>query len=471
MHPDRYFHPLVALLLCAAISLLPVRSARAISDVSFLPTDDYSQRWSLAITGRTQTSAYVDEELHSDLIPLIAYSGETLFLAGTKAGIHLFTSDQWRFNLYAAYRFAGHDDEDNEYIGDMSRDDSVDAGVDLTWVGPLGDFTLDVASDTSSTHNGQILSGFWSRKYRHGPWQVLPWIGVTWYSADYNRYYYGVEASEATPERPQYYSDESTSFRIGSDLRYQIDHIQYLTLNIEYERLDNAIYNSPIVDQQDILKLGINYRLEFADEKAVRTGRGYDFLTSKRRPWFYRVAAGANTDTKLNAIVRGQNVEIDDTQPKLLSFFAGKRLMPTFFGTNWEVWAKGGIARRFEEPYQDDFFEYIAAIKFYYSNFPWSRTVMTRFGVAEGISYAEQIPYYETEDKDPSNEGTSHLLNYLDFSIDVSLGDLFDTPAIRHCFSGFSVHHRSGIFESADLFGPVQGGSNVNTLYLECLYN
>lgn len=439
-------------------------------DVSFLPVDDYSQRWSLAITGRTQLSPYGDEDTHSDVIPMLAYSGETLFLAGTKAGIHVFKNDDWRTNLYIAYRFAGYDDKDNEVIGDMQRDDGVDAGFDVTRVTGMGDFTFDVTSDISSNSNGQVLSLYWSRYYEHGDWKVLPWVGVSWYSADYNRYYYGVENDEATAERPLYRSDEGTSFRIGSDIRYRIDHIQYLTFNIEYERLDNAIYNSPITDEQDILKLGVNYRLEFSDEDLEPTGRTYDFLTSKRRPWSYRIAGGVNTDVKLNEIVRG-HIEIDDTQPKLLSFFAGKQLMRTFFGTNWQVWANGGIARRFEGDKGDDFFEYIGAIKFFYSNFPWSDRILTRFGIAEGISYAEKIPYYETEAKDPSNDGVSHLLNYLDFSLDANLGDVFNAQSIRHCFGGFSVHHRSGIFESADIFGPVYGGSNVNTLYLECLYN
>ena len=34
-------------------------------------------------------------------------------------------------------------------------------------------------------------------------------------------------------------------------------------------------------------------------------------------------------------------------------------------------------------------------------------------------------------------------------------------------FFGFYVHHRSGIFASANLYGNVYGGSNVNALYLE----
>lgn len=472
MSSKRFFLPpfcrLLPVLLLGAPSV-----GLGFGDVSFLPVDDYSQRWSLAVTGRTQSSPYKDKDYHSDLVPLIAYSGETLFLAGTKAGVHLFKNDDWRANSWVAYRFGGYDEKDSTsgYLAGMKRDDGIDAGIDITRVTDLGDFTFDAASDIASKANGQVLSLYWSRKYEHGQWMVLPWVGSSWYSADFNRYYYGVEASEVRPDRPLYSADEAFSFRIGSDLRYRIDHIQHLTLNIEYERLGKAIADSPLVDERDIFKFGLNYRLEFADEKIKPSGRSYDFLTSKRRPWSYRLAAGTTTDTKLNEILRGSHIELNDTETKLVSFFGGKQLMRTFFGTNWEVWANLGAAYHLEEPVNDDFFEYVAAIKFIYSNFPWSHRVLTRFGVAEGISYADRVPYAETSKKDADNKGTSHLLNYLDFSVDANLGDIFDSQSVRHCFGGFSVHHRSGIFGSADLFGPVYGGSNVNTLYVECLYN
>jgi outer membrane protein len=45
--------------------------------------------------------------------------------------------------------------------------------------------------------------------------------------------------------------------------------------------------------------------------------------------------------------------------------------------------------------------------------------------------------------------------------------DVFGTDHLRNLFAGFYVHHRSGIFASANLYGNVYGGSNVNALYLE----
>ena len=59
------------------------------------------------------------------------------------------------------------------------------------------------------------------------------------------------------------------------------------------------------------------------------------------------------------------------------------------------------------------------------------------------------------------------MLNYLDPTIDVSLGDLLGSRALKDTFIGFGVSHRSGIFGSSRLLGNVSGGSNYLYTYVE----
>ena len=47
-------------------------------------------------------------------------------------------------------------------------------------------------------------------------------------------------------------------------------------------------------------------------------------------------------------------------------------------------------------------------------------------GRAEGLSYLDRIPYLEEKDMQEKGYRPSQLLNYLDFSIDLSLGDAED---------------------------------------------
>jgi outer membrane protein len=82
----------------------------------------------------------------------------------------------------------------------------------------------------------------------------------------------------------------------------------------------------------------------------------------------------------------------------------------------------------------------------------------------------ERTPYLERQSIEQKNPNTSKLLNYLDVSIDVSVGDLLRVKRLENTFLGFAVIHRSGVFGFSDLFGAVNGGSNYNSVYVETLF-
>ena len=69
----------------------------------------------------------------------------------------------------------------------------------------------------------------------------------------------------------------------------------------------------------------------------------------------------------------------------------------------------------------------------------------------------------ETTTKTPSR-----LLNYLDVSLDLNVGDLIRNEGARACTLGLVISHRSGVFGLVDIFGNVNNGSNYNTAALEC---
>jgi outer membrane protein len=90
--------------------------------------------------------------------------------------------------------------------------------------------------------------------------------------------------------------------------------------------------------------------------------------------------------------------------------------------------------------------------------------------VAEGFSYARRVTYIERVNVESKGNTPSRLLNYLDFSIDLNVGDLLKARSARRLWLGYSIHHRSGIFESGSQFGDIRGGSNYNTVYLQWHY-
>lgn len=108
-----------------------------------------------------------------------------------------------------------------------------------------------------------------------------------------------------------------------------------------------------------------------------------------------------------------------------------------------------------------------AYMKAFYYGFPWSDRVKTRVGFGAGVSYASRVPSSEVTSQARRQRPTSKLLNYLDPTIDVSVGDLVGSRRLKETYVGLGISHRSGIFASSRLLGSVNGGSNYIYAYFE----
>ena len=126
-----------------------------------------------------------------------------------------------------------------------------------------------------------------------------------------------------------------------------------------------------------------------------------------------------------------------------------------------------GVIHHDERGLQPDSWQVDGQIKALYYGFPWRERVKTRLGFGTGISYAQRVPFVEQRDQLRRGRSTSKLLNYLDPSIDVNVGDIARSRALRDTFFGFGASHRSGIFGRSQLVGNVNGGSNYIYTYLE----
>ena len=62
------------------------------------------------------------------------------------------------------------------------------------------------------------------------------------------------------------------------------------------------------------------------------------------------------------------------------------------------------------------------------------------------------------------------MLQYLEPSLDVSLGDIIGSRGLKDTYIGVGVSHRSGIFGSSRLLGNVNGGSNYIYGYVESAF-
>ena len=71
------------------------------------------------------------------------------------------------------------------------------------------------------------------------------------------------------------------------------------------------------------------------------------------------------------------------------------------------------------------------ACKTFYSGFPWSNRVKTQLVLGVGVSLAQRVAHIEAVSQRADGAPASRLLNYLDPTIDVSLGDLIGVRSLK----------------------------------------
>lgn len=451
------------------IMSLPVHAAREVSQLHLKPGDG---NWSIGVGYRGGTVPYIGEDKEDDVLPLIIYNGDTFFIDGSRVGFHLYQSPQWFASSYVSYRFGGFNEEDSAALVGMDRNDGMDGRFALTRLTQYGNFTVDIGADISNNSQGWDSEISWGKRFEYGNFYMRPWLSLTYENDELTNYYFGVTEQEALINRPAYKVKSAVEWHYGIDMSYQIAQHHFVGLNMQYSQLKSTKIDSPIVVDKGKFSTFLSYRYEFNDYQYELDHSSSLTKGLTQGEWYWRVAAGRHTDTTFNKLLRFQDMfKPEERGTGLVSVFVGKKLGDSFFSLPLDVYVTGGIARRLENDLQDDFNEYALGFKVYFSKFPWSDKIKTRVGIAQGVSYAAKVPFVEKEHVEGKNRSASKFLNYLDFSWDVSVGDVFNVPKLKECYFGWSVHHRSGIFASADIYGNVDGGSNVNTLYLQCHNN
>jgi hypothetical protein len=186
-----------------------------------------------------------------------------------------------------------------------------------------------------------------------------------------------------------------------------------------------------------------------------------------RDRWDVRLNGGYATSRDLGDIATG-DFDVKDENTSMLGLDFGRPIVNDFRDLPIDFAWRVGLLRYFEHGTQSDSWAHTAYLKMYWRPFPWERHVGTRIGFGEGLSYAWRVPTTERAYSERHGHGTSRLLNYLDVSLDVNVGDLMRSERAQSCWLGIVISHRSGVFGIVDIFGNVKSGSNYNTAALEC---
>ena len=73
-------------------------------------------------------------------------------------------------------------------------------------------------------------------------------MSATYKNAKLTNYYYGVNATEATANRPAYAPGSALNFAAGVELNYTLSQRSLITIGLDLEHLDNSLRASPLIN-------------------------------------------------------------------------------------------------------------------------------------------------------------------------------------------------------------------------------
>lgn len=415
----------------------------------------------LGVATRFESSAYRGGGTRNDLVPLYLYEGERAFIEAYRVGLKLEKSHDTRFDAFVGYRFEGfpYDRIPASLAGMANRGPGVDIGLGYQRHHEWGTLFGEVLTDAAGGSGGSEIRGGYRYDWKFGKLQLQPQLTLAWRDARLNNYYYGVRSSEATATRPAFEPGGGVNAELGLSAAYRLSNRWRLIGGVSARHWSSGVRASPIVDKRTQL--------------AAQIGLAYDFSPEHEawptdRPLIVKALYGKSSDCDVAQVMLLKCFSTNTVdQTRVTSLELGRPFVEGLNGWPLDFVGYVGLLRHSERGLQEDSWQANAYIKAYYYGFPWSNSVRTRLGLGVGVSYANRVPYVEARDQLARGRSSSRLLNYLDPSIDISLGDLIGVKSMGETYVGLGVSHRSGIFGTSRLLGNVNGGSNYIYSYVE----
>jgi outer membrane protein len=129
------------------------------------------------------------------------------------------------------------------------RDYAIELGFETLLDGEWGQATFHAFRDVSGTHDGFELAADYNYHFSKGRFSIAPSVGVTYKSDKLSDYYWGVHKEESSFVLPAYRADGGLSFEAGLRTSYYLTKKTRLAVTVNYERLQDSVALSPIVEQ------------------------------------------------------------------------------------------------------------------------------------------------------------------------------------------------------------------------------
>lgn len=224
-----------------------------------------------------------------------AFTDDWLLLQGDNIGFRYVTESNWEIGFLGRVQSRGLALDDDIFPGLEQREWAVEAGPLIGWRGSPVHVQFRSYWEAPNRHNGTTseLEFRLPREFPRG--YLVPNLTITHLSDDYSNYFFGVSAEEASALLPEFRPGSAINTAIGVTLGYELSPNWLLQTKLEYEHLDSAIGDSPLVDRDGLWSGSIS----LAYNSNLFRPRDYDGADKAQN---FRIRVGAfnsSIDTKL----------------------------------------------------------------------------------------------------------------------------------------------------------------------------
>lgn len=140
---------------------------------------------------------------------------------------------------------------------------ATEVGGEVLTGGGWGHLHLSAFADVSGAHDGYEVAATYGIGFVRRRWYVEPSVGIRYKSEKLNDYYWGIRADEQSEAFPAYSADAGWNVLGRIKASYYLSERWSAAIAVEYERLNDASADSPIVGDDEVIGFfaGLGYRL------------------------------------------------------------------------------------------------------------------------------------------------------------------------------------------------------------------
>ncbi|MEN8216214.1 MAG: MipA/OmpV family protein [Pseudomonadota bacterium] len=218
----------------------------------------------LGVLFRTEPYKVVDNRTW--LLPHLIMRRGNFFIDGLEIGYHAAETTQGSFDLILKPHIEGFDADDSAFLDGMEdREFSLDGGIATRWRQGTVEFKFSAVTDILDKSGGKEITASLGKTYILTGQMTLitPRLGLKWQNDNLVNYYYGVKQTQARADRPAYRGKATLNYTIAVNATYSLTKRSTLFADIEYERFGDDIYDSPLVDKEQIFTVFLGYGWQF----------------------------------------------------------------------------------------------------------------------------------------------------------------------------------------------------------------